>query len=131
MPRIDNARPAVRQSRMGTLLLTGPSGAGKTWTALTIAQILGTPTIVFDTEARSALDYADVFSFEHVAWTAPYDPAELAANVVAAPARGYDVVIVDSFSHFWSGQGGTLDIADGRFTGWKEARPVQREAVDM
>jgi hypothetical protein len=40
------------------------------------------------------------------------------------------VILVDSFSHFWTGSGGTLDIADGRFGGWKTARPAQGDVVD-
>jgi hypothetical protein len=41
----------------------------------------------------------------------------------------YAVVIVDSASHFWRAKGGTLDIADGKYGGWKEARPAQDDLV--
>ena len=42
-----------------------------------------------------------------------------------------DVVIIDSFSHFCMGTGGTLDIANGRVQGgWDNARPIQNALVD-
>jgi hypothetical protein len=112
----------------GRMMLAGPSGAGKTYTALTIAATLGTSTLVLDTEKESALTYADTFAFDHLRWEPPFDPRELAS--VLTEADGYDTIVVDSLSHFWQKQGGTLEIADGKFTGWGVARPAQELMVE-
>lgn len=136
--RLTLARAAIRPAMWGRVMLAGPSGAGKTWTSLVIADTLHDPeenptkrTLVIDTEKESALTYADVFDFEHLPWKAPFDPRELADTLLDRNLGAeYDVVIVDSFSHFWSGSGGVLDTADGRFGGWKDARPMQVDVVE-
>jgi hypothetical protein len=128
MSRLAAARPAVRPSLKARLMLSGPSGAGKTFSALQIAAVLGERILVIDTERESALTYADDFTFTHLPWHDPFDPRELGTTLVEA-AADYDVIVVDSFTHFWGGAGGTLDIADGRFGGWKTARPAQADAV--
>lgn len=128
MSRLGNAKPAVRPSLKARLMLSGPAGAGKTYSALEIAQTLGERILVIDTEKESALTYADEFTFTHLPWREPYDPREL-GEALREASDSYDVIIVDSMSHFWSGQGGTLDIADGKFGGWKTARPAQNDGL--
>lgn len=128
MSRLANAKPAVRPSLKARLMLSGPAGAGKTYSALEIAATLGERVLVIDTEKESALTYADQFRFDHLPWRPPFDPRELAHELVAA-GETYDAIIVDSFSHFWTGSGGTLDIADGKFGGWKTARPAQEDVT--
>lgn len=127
--RLSLAREAVRPSLKARLMLSGPAGAGKTFSALEIASVLGERILLIDTEKESALTYASEFAFTHLPWAPPFDPRELGATLVQA-AADYDVIVVDSLSHFWGGQGGTLDIADGKFGGWKTARPAQNDAVD-
>jgi adenylylsulfate kinase-like enzyme len=50
--------------------LTGPSGGGKTFSALRLAtgiqQVTGGDIYFIDTESRRALHYADQFKFKHV-----------------------------------------------------------------
>lgn len=128
MSRLANAKPAVRPSLKARLMLSGPAGAGKTYSGLEIASVLGEKVLVIDTEKESALTYADEFTFTHLPWHEPFDPRELGRTLIEA-AEEYDVVLVDSLSHFWGGQGGTLDIADGKFGGWKTARPAQQDAI--
>lgn len=128
MSRLTNAKPAVRPSLKARLMLSGPAGAGKTYSALEIATVLGERVLVIDTERESSLTYADEFTFTHLPWREPYDPRELAQTLGEAQSD-YDVILIDSLSHFWGGQGGTLDIADGKFGGWKTARPAQNDAV--
>ena len=70
----------------------------------------------------------DEFSFTHLPWNEPFDPRELARELPEAAAE-HDVIVIDSLTHFWGGQGGTLDIADGKFGGWKTARPAQNDIV--
>lgn len=129
MSRLTLAREGVRPSLKARLMISGPAGAGKTYSALEIAAVLGDRVLIIDTEKESALTYADQFQYSHLPWAAPYDPRELGRTVIEAGAD-YDVVVIDSMSHFWAGTGGTLDIADGKFGGWKTARPAQTDAVE-
>lgn len=132
MSRLDAIRPAVRPRMNGRLMIAGPSGAGKTWSGLSIATVLagGTdkPILVIDTERESALTYAENFAFEHLPWRPPFDPTELTETLHALADR-YSVVVIDSLTHFWRAEGGTLDLADGKIGGWKHARPVQDRMV--
>jgi hypothetical protein len=75
--------------------------------------------------------YADRFTFDVIDWTPPYDPRELTVTLqdMSRTAGPDDVIVVDSLSAFWTGQGGTLDVADGRFGGWKVATPLQEDMV--
>jgi hypothetical protein len=137
--RARNRRPAIRRPTLARLALSGPSGAGKTWTALSFAEVLGGPVLVIDTErgddAQGAAElYADQFAFDTIEWPAPYDPRDLALTLDDLSALPDDerpaVVIIDSASHFWIGEGGTLDIAGGKFGGWRTATPAQDELVN-
>ena len=131
--RLNLAAPAVRPALKGRLLLAAPSGAGKTKSGLIIATVLAADDdgsiVVIDTEKESALTYADDFNFKHIPWRPPYDVAEL-AETIADAGRTFSVVMVDSMSHFWRKSGGTLDVAGGKFGGWKKARPLQEDLVD-
>lgn len=134
MSRLANARPAVRPALKSRALLSGPPGSGKTRTALIIATTLvadldDPKILVVDTEKESALTYADDFTFDHLRWNAPFDPRELGRELVAA-GKQYDAVITDSLSHFWRGEGGVLDIAGGKYTGWADARPAHADLVE-
>lgn len=135
MGRLDAITIAHRPKMHGRAMLSGPSGAGKTWTSLSMASRLAADEerpdsiLVIDTEKESALTYADVFRFRHLPWRPPYDPTEL-ADTLTKLGDEYAVVTIDSFTHFWRGLGGTLDIADGKFGGWKAARPVQERLIE-
>jgi len=111
-------------------MLSGPAGAGKTWTALTVAEVFaeGGDVLLIDTERESSLTYAERFTFTHLPWLPPFDPRHLASTITAA-GHDYEVVVIDSASHFWRGDGGVLSIADGKFTGWKDARPAHEDFV--
>src|SRR5690606_18358055 len=112
MSRLAQARPAVRPALKARALLSGPPGAGKTRSALIMAEVLaeGGSVLLIDTEKESSLTYADDFTFTHLAWAPPFNPREL-AEVVAEAGAAHDVVVIDSLTHFWRGDGGTLDIA--------------------
>lgn len=134
--------PAVRHEAKARVAIIGPTGAGKTWTALEWATTLGDRVAVIDTENGSASLYSDQFTFDTAAWWPPYDATKLAAAVTHA-AGAYDVVVIDSLSHFWQGEGGVLDVVEAAaerargnnarsnsFAGWKTGSPVWRNLLD-
>lgn len=130
--------PATKAQAKARIAFAGPSGSGKTYTSLVTAAALGGRIAVIDTERGSAAKYADEFTFDTLQMHT-YDPRQLVKALAAAGAAGYDVVIVDSLSHFWMGTGGMLEQVDqaakrsgggNTFAGWKEARPMERAMVD-
>jgi len=133
-------RKASRQQLKARIAITGPSGAGKTYTAIEFAQTLQGDgrTVVIDSERGSASWYSDRWDYDVVDWAPPYDPRQLAEAIAEASAT-YSVIVIDSLSHFWEGEGGTQDIADNaghtsgggnRFAGWKVATPALRHLID-
>jgi hypothetical protein len=129
---------ATKEKAKARVALCGPSGAGKTFTGLTIATALGSRLGVIDTERGSASKYADEFAFERLELD-QYDPRILVDALGVAAGAGFDVVMVDSLTHFWSGSGGMLEQVDAiarrsssnnTFAAWKDARPIERKMID-
>ncbi|MFF5206156.1 ATP-binding protein [Streptosporangium sp. NPDC000396] len=129
---------ATKERAKARIALIGPTGSGKTYTALVTATGLGERIALVDTEHGSAAKYADEFAFDTLPLTA-FQPTTLVDVLAVAAHDGYDVMIVDSLSHFWSGTGGMLEQVDdaakrvgagGNFAGWKEARPQERAMID-
>lgn len=132
---------ATKDQAYARIALAGPSGSGKTWTSLTFAARLAGPgerIAVIDTEHGSASKYADRFTFDRLNLT-HYDPRALPRALEAAARAGFAVVIIDSLSRFWSGEGGMLEFVDNAarrgyggnsFGGWKEARPVENAMIE-
>jgi hypothetical protein len=130
---------AVRKKSKLRLALTGPSGSGKTYSALLIAKGLGGKVAVIDTEHGSASLYSDLLDFDCLELTPPYSPERYIQAIQAADKAGYDVVIVDSTTHEWSGSGGCLEIneqvAQAKYRGntwsaWNETTPRHRKFID-
>lgn len=130
-------RKAERKQAKARLALIGTAGSGKTYTALQIARTLAGPTgriAVIDTERGSASLYSDLTDFDTMDMHPPYNPKRLVEAL--AVAAEYDVLIIDSLSHFWNGEGGILEIVDqtpgkSKFTsGWRDATPLQNKMVN-
>lgn len=96
--------------------LMGPSGGGKTYTALRLAtgiqSVSGGDIYFIDTESRRALHYADKFKFKHVPLDAPFGSLDYLAALQWAVKQGAGVIIVDSMSHEHEGPGGMIDLQD-------------------
>jgi len=130
-------KPAVKSESKLRLALVGPSGSGKTYSALAIASALGQKVAVVDTERGSASKYADLFTFD-VMTPESFEPEVVVKAAKEAAAAGYDVLVVDSLSHFWMGEGGALDQVDrvakrsrteNSFAAWKDVTPRQNAMV--
>lgn len=119
-------KKATKSQAKARLLFSGASGSGKTTAALTVAAQLGKKIAFIDTEAGSASLYADRFDFDVLELSPPYAPERFIEAIEAAEQAGYDVVVIDSITHEWSGPGGCLDIKTklgDRFQDWAKVTP--------
>lgn len=138
----------TREKSKLRLALAGPSGAGKTLSALLIAYGITddwSKIALIDTEHGRAKFYANRSDFNtgeflYQEMAAPYSPDKY-INMVkeGAEAVGADgVVIIDSFSHAWDNEGGVLDIKSqiaenpkkNDYTAWADAGKIQNNLVN-
>lgn len=133
-------RKAERKQVKLKLGITGPSGSGKTFSALRIAKGLleqrqgyNYRIALIDTENKSASLYADTKgmpAFDTLELEPPYTVEKYIAAIELAIQEKYDLVVVDSVSHVWAGEGGllqekeTLDTRGGNsFANWAKMTP--------
>src|SRR5262245_24721634 len=107
-------RPAVRSEIRLLLALSGGTGSGKTYSAMRLASGLAGDKnfAVIDTENGRASMYADQFKFDVGELAAPFTPDAYLEAIIAAEKAGYGVILVDSMSHEWAGEGGILDMQE-------------------
>lgn len=132
-------KKAVMTESKLRLAIAGPSGAGKTYSALAIATGLGGPIAVIDTEHGSASKYSSIFDFDVAEMHAPYHPRKYIDAIKEAAEAGYKVVVIDSLSHAWNGEGGVLQLVEdaaarnkggNSFAAWKDVTPIQTAMVE-
>lgn len=115
--------------------LFGPSGAGKTYSALAIATGLGEKIALIDSERGSAEKYADIFEFD-VVDLEEKNVDEYVAYIKEAEKHGYDVLVIDSLTHAWQELLADIDkIAQAKYRGntwsaWSEGTPKQKRLID-
>ena len=127
--------PATREQVPLLIGLMGPSGGGKTYSALRLATgiqtITGGDIYCIDTEARRALHYADQFNFRHIAFEAPFGSLDYLAAMRHCVGKGAKVIIVDSMSHEHSGSGGYLQTHESEVDRMAGSDLGKRERVKM
>lgn len=99
---------AERKRTFIKLAITGASGSGKTYSALRLARGLGERVALLDTENGSASLYADLYPFDTAPVSPPYTVQRYLQVIEEAARAGYDVLIIDSLTHAWAGEGGLL-----------------------
>ena len=132
-------RKAQRTKAKLRLAMTGPAGSGKTYSALLLAFGLGGKIAMIDTENGSGDLYCNLGDYDICSLSAPYDPRKYVQNIHEAEQAGYDILIIDSLSHAWSGEGGVLDLqsraaasskSGNSYTAWRQVTPLQNRLVD-
>lgn len=126
-------KKATRENIPLIIGLSGGTGSGKTYTALElgVGLAMGKPMCVIDTESGRAKHYADDFEFDHGDLAPPFKPDRYEQAIVAADNAGYRVVVVDSMSHEWAGEGGILDWQEDEVEKLSKGNPDRYEAVKM
>ena len=125
-------RKAERKRAKLRIGIQGASGSGKTYSALRMAHgLVGDwkKIAVIDTENGSAELYSDLGDYSVLTLKAPFSPARYCQAIKACDKTGIDLIIVDSVSHEWEGEGGCLDIhakKGGQYINWKDVTPKHR-----
>ena len=129
------ASTAVRDEVPLLIGLMGPSGGGKTFSALRLGKGIQTVTggdiYGIDTEARRMLHYADMFTFKHVPFQAPFGALDYLEALRFCVKQGGKVIIVDSQSHEHEGPGGLLDFHEKELDRLAGDDYAKRERVKM
>lgn len=134
-------KQAVRQVAKLRLALSGPSGSGKTYSALLIASgiVPIEKVAVVDTENGSANLYANLGTYSVLTLHPPYTPKKYIEAIHAAEQEGFELVIIDSLSHAWNGEGGLLEqkdkATDAKYKGngwaaWREVTPEYNKLIE-
>jgi len=128
---------AERKKGKLRLMIYGGPGFGKTFSSILIASGMGNNIGLIGTERGSEELYGDIASYQVSNITPPYDPQKFIEELNDAEKQKFDVVIIDSFSHAWMGEGGVLDIHNAfsksqknPFSAWKDATPFQNKLMD-
>jgi energy-coupling factor transporter ATP-binding protein EcfA2 len=136
IPQIRKAEKRRVKLKIG---ITGPSGSGKTKGALWLANLWPDAKIlVVDTENESASLYADEFDFDTLPLNPPYHSDRYESCIEAAVRGGYDVLIMDTITHQWDGEGGILrrkEELDQRpgansYTNWSKFTPEHTQFIE-
>lgn len=122
-------RKAERQKAKLRIGMSGPSGSGKTYSSLLLASGMTSwdKIALIDTENGSGELYADLGEYNVITLTAPYSPERYIEAIKVCEDAGMEVIIIDSATHEWDGEGGCLDI-HGRmpgnsFANWAKITP--------
>ncbi len=123
------------QSRI-RIAMIGPSGSGKTHSSLLLSYGICQDwrrIAIIDTEHQSAHLYSHLGEYNVLNLTAPYTPERYIEAITTCEKAGMDVIIIDSLSHEWDGEGGILDIhaqmAGNSFTNWSKVTPRHNALV--
>lgn len=134
-------RKAVRKNAKLRIGISALAGAGKTMSSLLVAKGLAGPNGkigVIDTERGSASLYADKVDFDVIELNKPFTVKKYLEAIEAFENAGYDVIVIDSLSHAWTGQGGLLEkqqqmssgLEGDKTNAWREITPEHNKLVD-
>lgn len=151
---LKKARRSMAYLKLG---IAGPSGSGKTLSSLLMAYGLLKESMpsasdasiwekicVIDTENRSASLYVGnelhgvkIGQYYTIDLAPPFTPQSYMDAISACEQAGIQVLIIDSLSHAWSGDGGMLDMqgkianrSGNSYTAWRDVTPLHNKLVD-
>jgi AAA domain len=144
---------AQREKEKAVIGFIGCSGSGKTVSALIVAYGMMKEAYpeasekeiwlkigVVDTEHRRSKLYANlqigdvkIGQFRHIDFPAPYTTERYNSAVVAMKQAGAEVIIVDSISHNWMGEGGIVEqhgqMSGNSFQNWGKLAPETTKLI--
>lgn len=135
-------RKAERKQTKLKIGISAPSGAGKTYSALLIAYGISgdwDKVAVLDTENGSAEMYSSLGEYSVCPIEPPFTVDKYVKGIQEAVEEGFSVLIIDSLSHAWNGDGGLLEKHDkatkasrsgNSFTSWRDITPEYQRLID-
>ena len=130
---------AERKRTFLKIALCGVSGSGKTYSALQLAKGLGKKIAMIDTENGSGEMYSHLCDYDVAQLEPPFSVQRYIDLIKMAEKAGYDVLIIDSLSQAWNGEGGILEMVDklaatstkkNSFNAWKDVTPEQNKLIN-
>ncbi len=131
-------RKAQKSLSKARICLAGPAGAGKSYSALLLASGLGLKIAMIDTEHGSGDLYSDVLEYDIVQLSPPFECQKYLDAIQQAEKEDYGVIIIDSLSHAWAGEGGLLDLhtkiantgKENSYTAWRQVTPLHNALIE-
>lgn len=127
-----HAEPGARPLWIG---LMGPSGGGKTFSALLLAKgiqsVMGGRINFVDTESGRGLHYADLFDYDYTPFAPPHGSLDYLKAIEHAHAKGGRIITIDSFSHEHEGEGGLIEFHEAEVDRLSRGDAGRAEAVKM
>jgi len=128
-------RKAERKKAKLKIGVSGPSGSGKTYSALLLASGLTSwkKIAMIDTENGSGELYSDLGAYNVIKLEAPFTPERYMEAIKACEDAGMEVIIIDSITHEWDGNGGCLEIQEklgGRYQDWAKVTPRHKNFIN-
>lgn len=128
-------RRAERKKAKLRIGLGGPSGSGKTFSALLMANGMAPweKIAMIDTENGSGELYSHLGAYNVITITPPFSPEVYIEAIKACEKAGMEVIVIDSITHEWDGQGGCLEIVDklgGKYQDWGKVTPRHKAFID-
>ena len=129
-------RQSERKKAKIRLALQGPSGAGKTYSALLLAKGLGNGDLskvaVINSESAGSADiYDHLGSYNVLTLPSPYSPEKYIEAIELCEKSGIEVIIIDSISHCWEF---LLEyhssLIGNSFTNWSKVTPRHKSFVE-
>lgn len=148
---------ATRSLARFKMALEGVSGSGKTLSALLLAygfvrakypglsdEEVWSKICIIDTENGSGVLYkgkrvgaTTIGTYKYIKFPPPFSAENYRAAIQVAENAGVDFLIIDSFSHAWSGVGGALEKQSNiaartgnTYTAWRDVTPDHNALVD-
>lgn len=148
---------AKRSQARIKIAIGGPSGSGKTMSSLLLAYGLVRSEhpdyseadcwdhiCVIDTENGSGSLYVGnqvgackIGDYNTIDMAPPFDPKNFVDAIHMAEDHNMEVIIIDSLSHAWVGEGGSLDKqgaiaarSNNSYTAWRTVTPEHNKLVD-
>lgn len=141
-PKMAGFRPAQRKKAKLRLGITGPAGSGKTMSALLIAGglvggdysrvgLVDTENGSGDLYVHSKASGQEIGEYNVLTLEPPFEAKKYIEAIRLAEESGLEVIILDSITHAWAGEGGFLEkqgkIADKSGNSWSAWRTVTPE----
>ena len=129
-------KKAVKKQVKLRLGMSGASGFGKTYSALLLSYGITNDwgkIAVIDSENKSASLYADLGEFQVLEISAPFDPEKYISAIKYCEDAGMEVIIIDSITHEWDGEGGCLEIHSklgGKYQDWAKVTPRHQKFIN-